>query len=166
MSEKSVEKEKLPPLYIVVRIKGIPGRKPEERKTLELLRLHKKFHAVLVRATPSIKGMLKVVEYVVTYGEIDEETLALLLERRGRLTGNKRVTKEYLEKIGFKDFRELARAILEGKVDIRKLPDFKPVFRLHPPSGGFKGSIKKHYREGGELGYRGPAINELIKRMA
>jgi len=155
-----------PPLYVVIRIRGESGRRPEERKTLELLRLHKKFHAVLVRATPSIRGMLKVVEHVVTYGEIDEDTLALLLERRGRLTGNKRVTREYLEKLGFKDFKELARAILKSEVDIRKLPDFKPVFRLHPPSGGFDGTIKKHFRDGGELGYRGTAINELVRRMA
>lgn len=159
------EKEKAP-LYVVVRIRGESGRKPEERKALELLRLHRTFHAVLVRATPSMRGMLRTLEYVVTYGEIDEDTLALLLERRGRLVGNKRVTKEYLERIGFKDFKELARAIIRGEVDIRKLPDFKPVFRLHPPSGGFKGTIKRHYRDGGELGYRGPAINELIRRMA
>ncbi|MEM2203989.1 MAG: 50S ribosomal protein L30, partial [Sulfolobales archaeon] len=41
----------------------------------------------------------------------------------------------------------------------------KPVFRLHPPSGGFKGSIKKPYGNGGELGYRGQDINDLIRRM-
>jgi len=41
----------------------------------------------------------------------------------------------------------------------------KPVFRLHPPRGGFKGSIRKPYGAGGELGYRGAAINELIRRM-
>ena len=43
--------------------------------------------------------------------------------------------------------------------------NLSPVFRLHPPRGGFKGSTKKPYSDGGELGYRGPAINELIRRM-
>lgn len=152
-------------LLAVIRIRGQPDRRPEERKTLELLRLHKRFHCVLVPDTPSIRGMLKVVEYVVTYGEIDRETLALLLKRRGRLTGNRRLTLEYLKSIGFNSFEELAEALLEGKVRVKDLPEMKPVFRLHPPSGGFKGSVKKHYREGGELGYRGPAINELLKRM-
>ncbi|RLE86635.1 MAG: 50S ribosomal protein L30 [Thermoprotei archaeon] len=152
-------------LLAVIRIRGQPDRRPEERKTLELLRLRKRFHCVLVPDTPSIRGMLKVVEYVVTYGEIDKETLALLLERRGRLTGNRRLTPEYLKSIGFNSFEELAEALLEGKVRVKDLPEMKPVFRLHPPSGGFKGSVKKHYREGGELGYRGPAINELLKRM-
>jgi len=152
-------------LIAVIRIRGEPGRKPEERKTLELLRLHRRFHLVLVPDTPSIRGMLKRVEYVITYGEINENTLALLIERRGRLVGDKRINKEYLEKIGFKDFHELAKALLENKLKITELPDFKPVFRLSPPSRGFKGSIKKHFKEGGELGYRGEDINSLIMRM-
>jgi len=152
-------------LIAVVRISGKPDRTPDERKSLELLRLHKRFHAVLVKDTPSIRGMLKKVEYAVTYGEIDEDTLAQLIERRGRLTGNKKVTQEYLKKIGFDDFKSLARALIEGKVDIRNLPDFKPVFRLSPPSKEFKENVKKHDREGGEQGYRGEAINELLRRM-
>jgi large subunit ribosomal protein L30 len=39
------------------------------------------------------------------------------------------------------------------------------VFRLHPPSKGFKGKIKRGYGSGGELGYRGEKINELLRRM-
>ena len=40
----------------------------------------------------------------------------------------------------------------------------KPVFRLTPPSKGFKKSIKQQYPNG-EIGYRGEKINELILRM-
>lgn len=36
-------------------------------------------------------------------------------------------------------------------------------FNLNPPRGGYK-SIKKKYPKG-DLGYRGSAINDLIKRM-
>jgi len=36
---------------------------------------------------------------------------------------------------------------------------------LHPPKGGFKGTIRRPYKSGGELGYRGAAINDLILRM-
>ena len=152
-------------LLAVVRIRGQPDRKPREEKTLELLRLHKAFHCVLVPDTPSVRGMLKVVEYVVTYGEVDKQTLALLIERRGRLKGGGRVGLEYLKALGHGSYEELAEALLEGRVKLSDLPDFKPVFRLRPPSGGFKGSIKKHYRERGELGYRGALINELLRRM-
>lgn len=42
----------------------------------------------------------------------------------------------------------------------------KGYFRLNAPRKGFgRKGIKHPYREGGALGYRGGAINELIKRM-
>jgi large subunit ribosomal protein L30 len=41
----------------------------------------------------------------------------------------------------------------------------KRFFRLHPARKGYK-AFKKGFAEGGELGYRGSAINELIVRMA
>lgn len=37
-------------------------------------------------------------------------------------------------------------------------------YRLHPPRGGFKKTIKRP-RPDGELGYRGEKINDLIARM-
>lgn len=152
-------------LLAVIRIRGQPDRRPEERTALELLRLHKVFHCTLVPDNPSMRGTLKTVEYVVTYGEIDKETLKELIQKRGRLVGNKPVTVEYLKSIGFESFDEMAEALISGKVSLKDLPGFKPVFRLHPPRGGFKGSVKRHFAEGGELGYRGAKINELLKRM-
>ena len=42
----------------------------------------------------------------------------------------------------------------------------KRFFRLNPPRKGWEGKgIKKSYSVGGALGYRGKAINDLIKRM-
>ena len=38
-----------------------------------------------------------------------------------------------------------------------------PVFRLNPPSKGYK-SVRKFFPKG-DLGYRGEKINELLKRM-
>jgi large subunit ribosomal protein L30 len=49
-------------------------------------------------------------------------------------------------------------------VKIKDIPNLKPVFRLHPPRKGHKG-IKQSFKTGGELGYHGEAINELIKKM-
>ncbi|HEV2165782.1 MAG TPA: 50S ribosomal protein L30, partial [Thermoplasmata archaeon] len=40
----------------------------------------------------------------------------------------------------------------------------RPVFRLHPPKGGWR-STKKPFASGGALGYRGPAINDLARKM-
>ncbi|MCD6564013.1 MAG: 50S ribosomal protein L30 [Thermoproteales archaeon] len=152
-------------LLAVIRLRGTQGLKPEEEKTLELLNLHKVNHAVLVPDNKVVRGMLKKVEYIVTYGEIDKETLALLLSKRGRLIGNKKITQEYLEEKGFSSFEELANALLTNKISIKDLKEIKPVFRLTPPSGGFKGTIKKHFKEKGELGYRGKDINNILKQM-
>ena len=180
MSTVAAEKEarkteqKQVKLYAIIRIRGRVDVRPEVRYTLSLLRLHKKYHLVLYPSTtPGLEGMLRKIRDWVTWGEIDRETLIQLLRSRGRTPGNKPLTDEYAkEKLGLSGIEELADKLLKGEIMLHKLYDknkkiwiIKPVFRLHPPRGGFRGSIKKHYGAGGELGYRGPAINELIKRM-
>jgi len=150
----------------VIRIRGRVDVPPDVKTTLKLLRLHKKFHAVIIDDRPSYLGMLKRIQDYVTWGEVDCETLALLLRRRGRLEGGVKLTDDYVKKYGFSSIEEFAKAIIEGKAKITDLPKLKPVFRLSPPSGGFKGTIKRHHKDGGELGYRGRAINELIRKMA
>ena len=69
--------------------------------------------------------------------------------------------------LGKTSFEDLAKAVVAGEVGIRDLyrAGLKPRFRLHPPRGGFKRSLRRAATDGGELGYRGPAINLLVKRM-
>jgi large subunit ribosomal protein L30 len=88
-----------------------------------------------------------------------------MLQKRGRLTGSKKISGDYLQKIGFSSIDELADAIATCKIEHQKLPGIQRVFKLHPPRKGFKGKTKMNYRAGGEAGYRGEVINELIKRM-
>jgi len=150
----------------VVKVRGTISAQREARETLDMLRLNHSNHAVLVRNNPSMKGMLKRVQSYVTWGEISKEMLAELLAKRGRLLGNKELTEEYVKKVGCKSMSDLAEAIANCKVDYSKLPDIQPVFKLHPPRKGFKGTTKKNFRAGGEAGYRGESINDLVKRMA
>lgn len=149
----------------VVRVRGSISAQREARETLDMLRLARTNHAVLVDNRPAFVGMLKRVRNYVTWGEVSPETVALLLQKRGRLAGNKKLTDEYAQKIGYKSLGELAEAVASCKVEHRKLPDMQPIFKLHPPTKGFKGKTKKSYGAGGEAGYRGEGINELIKRM-
>lgn len=153
-------------MLFVLRLRGKPDRTPDQEKALELLRLHKTWHATLVQDTPSIRGMLeKTLNNVVTYGEIRKDVLIELLKKRARLEGNKKLTEEYLKSIGYDSFESLADALLKGSVSLNEIPKLKPVFRLHPPAKGFKGTIRKQYKGGGEAGYRGEAINDLILKM-
>jgi len=149
----------------VVRIRGIINVRKEVKDTLRMLNLQRNCHATLIDDRPSFLGMLRKAQNIITWGEVSKETISLLLKKRGRTIGDKPLTDEYAKKIGYESLDDLADAIYNFKVMLKDLPGVKPVFRLHPPRKGFKGSIKKSYRAGGEAGYRGEAINDLIRRM-
>lgn len=140
----------------VIRIRGLVGVRKQIKDTLDKLRLRRKFVCVVVDNKPEIMGMIKKAENYITYGPIEKETLKLLIRERGRYPGNKQLT------IGGKQLDSFVEEFFEGKKTLQDL-GIKPFFRLHPPRGGFKKSIKLMYPKG-VLGYN-PKINELIKRM-
>lgn len=146
-------------MIAVIRIRGRVGVRKEIEDTMKMLRLHRKHHCTLWKINDSVKGMLQKVKDYVTWGEISEDMLKKLLEKRGRKIGDKRVSKEEVEKV----FEEILKSDKQPSKVLTQL-GLKPVFRLSPPSKGFKKSIKQHYPKG-ELGYRGEAINELLERM-
>ena len=150
---------------VVVRIRGTISAMKEARETLELLRLTHTNHAVLIDSRPAYKGMLQRVNNYVTWGEPTKETVVSMLQKRGRLLGQKKLTEEYLTKAGYKSIDDLAEAIINCKVAYKNLPDVEARFKLHPPSKGYKGQTKNAFKAGGEAGYRGAAINDLVKRM-
>jgi large subunit ribosomal protein L30 len=150
---------------IAVRVRGTISAPLEVRETLKMLRLTRNNYAVLIDNRPSFLGMLKTAQNFITWGEASKEAVATLIKERGKLVGGKNLTDEYAQKMGYKSLEELAEAILSCKAEYWKLPKIQPVFKLHPPTKGFKGKIKKSYGVGGEVGYRGEKINELIRRM-
>jgi len=149
----------------VVRVRGVSDIFREIKQTMKMLHLERNCHATLVDNRPAYLGMLRKAENYLTWGEISKETLAFLLKKRGRLVGNKKLTDEYAQGVGRKSFDELVEAVFKGEVEYNGLPNIKPVFRLHPPSKGFKGKVKKSYASGGVTGYRAEAINDLLKQM-
>ena len=148
-----------------MRVRGKVSAQREARETLKLLHLSHTNHAVLIDSRPAYKGMLQRVNSYVTWGEATKETVAMMIQKRAQLAGDKKLTDEYILKIGYKSVDDLAEAIVSGKVQYGKLPDIQALFRLHPPSKGYKGKTKKGFKAGGEAGYRGEAINELVQRM-
>jgi large subunit ribosomal protein L30 len=150
---------------VAVRIRGMSDISQEIKDTMSMLRLTRNCHATLVDDRPAYKGMLRKSKDYLTWGEVSQENIALLLKKRGRLVGDKKLTDEYAKELGYKSLDDLAEAIFKVEVECSSLPTVKPVFRLRPPKKGFKGKIKRSYAAGGELGYRGDAINDLLKRM-
>jgi large subunit ribosomal protein L30 len=150
--------------FIVLRIRGRVDVRYDISETLNRLNLPRKFHATIIPDDEVYKGMLYKVKDYIAYGPADPETVKELLLKRGRLKGNKAITEEMIKDLTGMDLDELAKELSAGSLKLKDIKGLKPVFRLNPPRGGFKGSIKKHIKVGGELGYR-EDISALIKRM-
>jgi len=151
-------------MFLVIRVRGTTGVIQNIADTLDMLRLNRISHAVVIEENPSYEGMLQKAKDYITWGEIDAETLAAIIAKRGRLPGNVKVTDEYAaENPDYKDTADLANAVIESKVKLAEV-GIKPVFRLHPPRKGYE-DIRLSVKEGGSLGYRGEEIKDLAKRM-
>lgn len=150
----------------VIRLKGDPGLKVDVRKTCTYLNLYKKNHCTIIPNTPEFVGMLNVIQEVATWGELDKETCKELLQKRGRLPGNKLLTEQYIKEKNALTLDQFVEAFLSFKKEITDVPGLKKFFKLTPPRHGFESKgVKTQYSLGGALGYRKDKINELLRRM-
>lgn len=150
----------------IVRISGEHGLTKEIKTTFKLLNLHKKYTCVIVPNSPEVIGMLKRIKDYTTWGELNKETISMILEKRGRIHGNQPLTKEYVKEKTKLEFDQLIEEINSDKKKIKDVPGLKSFFRLTPPRGGFeRKGTKKPFSIGGVLGYRKEKINDLVKRM-
>jgi large subunit ribosomal protein L30 len=138
-------------MLVAILVRGLIKVDTEVKDTLHMLRLNRKNHCVVVKKDQI--GMLRKARSLITWGEINDDVLKKMVAKRGRLVGNKKIDPSDVDKI------------LEN-VKSKKSKEWgiKPVFRLSPPSKGFRKSIRYHYPKG-ELGDRGEKINELLLRM-
>ena len=150
---------------LAIRIRGLSDVSGEIQETLRMLHLTRNCNATLVDDRPSYRGMLKKAQHWVTWGEISKENISRLITKRGRLSGRRKLTDDYAQENGYKSVNDLAEAIHNASLEFFHLPQVQPVFRLHPPRKGFRGKVKRSYATGGVTGYRGKAINDLLKKM-
>lgn len=162
------KKVQLRNILVAIRLRGESAVPYRVLHTLESLRLRHKFNAVVLPDRPEIRGMLKQAKDMVTWGAPSVQALTQLLEDRGRIIGDKPLTGDFLKStLGLDGISQLMERLESGALRFRQLWDagMKPVFRLHPPRGGFKMSSRRLYQERGELGDRGPDIDLLLERM-
>ncbi len=153
-------------LIVVIRVRGKCHKHHDVKKTFALLRLFRKNHAVILRATESINGMLFKIKDHAAYGIINRDTLIEMLKKKARLAGHKPLDEASLKALtGYKTHEELADALLKFEIKFQDIKHIVPVFRLHPPKGGFYNGIKHQYPQGGALGFHGNEINDLLIRM-
>ena len=79
-----------------------------------------------------------------------KDNMGMLVKAKDYITYGE-INKEVLEK-------------LTSKKEPKKKTDKKLIFSLPNPVKGFK-SIKLGFNQGGDLGYRGDKINELLERI-
>ncbi len=135
-----------------IRIRGLTGMRVKIEDTLQMLRLYKKNYCCVLPHNPVYIGMLKRAKDYITWGEIDGETFNTLVSKRGEEFNGRETDSK--EKINYNEF-----IVINNK-------KIKKYFRLNSPRKGFgRKGIKHSFQQGGALGYRGVAINDLIKRM-
>ena len=153
---------------LAIRLMGEFGTPYTFGTALTSLHLRRKFNAVLVENKPESIGMLRKVKDYVTWGDVGTNEVATLFRERGEFSGGEPMTDETVKKrYGEASVHDLASSLIKGRINLRTLwqGGLNPVFRLHPPSGGFGGSIKRAYSSRGELGNRGHEIAGLLTRM-
>ncbi len=132
-------------LVAIIRVRGRVNVDHDITNTLERLRLSRVNNCTLIRANDTYAGMLNRCSDYVTYGTIDDATLAALFKKNGIEKDPKEAT--------------------SNAESMRQLKESMP-FRLHPPRHGFgKKSIKRHSTQKGVVGFVGDGINDILKKM-
>lgn len=158
--------EKAKQRLVIVRVRGLAGLNPRIKDALKSLRLYRKNYCIVIPNTPSYSGAISKIKDFTTFGELDKATFTKLLQKRGKIAGNKPLTDDYLKQKLKIDLKTFVEDFFAFKRELKDIPGIKLFFRLTPPVGGFeRAGIKKAYSVGGALGYRGKDINKLVVRM-
>lgn len=148
----------------VVRVRGSVNVNRKVEDALRMLRLSRVNYCALIDDRDTYIGTLNKVKDYVTWGDVGEEEVALILKNRGELAGGKRLTDGHIkENTEFGSLKGFAKSFCKFEAELDDIPNLKPFFRLHPPRKGH-GGIKRSYVEGGALGKR-DNMKVLLNRM-
>ncbi|MDA4125212.1 MAG: 50S ribosomal protein L30 [Thaumarchaeota archaeon] len=112
----------------------------------------------------STLGMLRLCKDHVAWAPVDADLLATLLKKRGMVSTTKGLDAAALKALGFKKPEDLAEKMLKEGMRLSAVEGIRPFFRLAPPRGGFKQSMRRQYTERGMLGSN-PKLADIVKRM-
>jgi len=151
-------------LLLVLNVHGAINSPGPVRKALEELKVVRRFSASVVPSDPSTLGALKLCKDRVAWAPVEVDLLATLLKKRGMVSATKALDAASLKRMGFKDHDDLAARLVSGEMRLSAVEGLRPFFRLAPPKGGFKKSMRRAASERGVLGSN-PQLSELVKRM-
>lgn len=149
----------------VIRVRGHAKIRHDAVQTMEMMRLHRPNHCVLLPMNTTTKGMLQTAKDYVTWGEVSHETIARLLIKKGEVSGGGRLTDDHVKNNSeFSSILSLAKALEKAEAKLTDVEGLKPVIRLPPPRRGYE-KVKRPYSVGGAVGNRGVDIAKLIEKM-
>lgn len=148
---------------LVVNLRGMVNTRAPVRTTLNQLRLAKRFNATIVPNDDVHLGMLNLAKEHVAWCSLNAATASKLLGARSeKSSGQKASPSEFSKNYG--SLESLASALESGKAKLNSIDGIRPFFRLSPPRGGFKRSIRRQYRDGGVLGPN-EELASLVEKM-
>ena len=157
-------------VYVFCRPHG--GIHPELERVLRGFRLTAKNAGVFLVVSQKVYKLLMMVEPFVTFGYPNKKSVLELIRKRGFIKQNwKRVTlnnnvivEEHFGHENILSIEDLVHEILSLGPKFIPITKFLRPFQLTVPPGGFKNKNRK-FINGGDHGYRGEEINDLIDLM-
>ena len=159
-------------VFFVIRILGTYGVAPKVRKILQLLRLLQINNGTFLRVNKATVNMLVRVAPYITWGAPSVESVTKLIYKRGtaRLHGQRQpitnnvMVERSLGAFDIKCVEDLVHQIVTCGKHFKRVNSWLGVFKLNTPTGGWTAK-KINYVEGGDAGFRGDAINQLLSKM-
>ncbi len=153
--------------YALLRVRGRMHVKDYTTYAMRVMGLTRKNHCTLLPEDVQSKRMIFKAKDYITWGTVDEKTVARLIRERGRVTGDRKITDSYVkEHSKFKDIDSFAQAVARGEARLKDVKGIKHYFRLNPPKKGFeREGIKVPYKMGGAIGDRADKMGLLLERM-
>ncbi len=163
LSTKGGEKSQTKSSLLVINLRGMVNTRAPVRTTLEQLRVARRFNATIVPNDAVHLGMLNLAKEHVAWCELNSEIAEKLLSSRAEISTGTRVAETVIAK-DYGSFHEIASKLESGDLLLKSIQEIRPFFRLSPPRGGFKRSIRRQYRDGGILGPNEELAN-LVEKM-
>ena len=151
-------------LILAVNLHGSINSSAPVRKALNELWVAKKFSASVVADDAPTLGMLKLCKDYIAWSPVDEALLADLLTKRGMVSTAKPLDAAALKGLGLKSHKDLAAKMVKDQSRLSAVAGVLPYFRLAPPRGGFRRSMRRQFSEKGLLGSN-PKLEEIVRRM-
>ncbi|MDE1857777.1 MAG: hypothetical protein KGI26_01745 [Thaumarchaeota archaeon] len=151
-------------LILIVNLHGSINSSAPVRKSLNELWVAKKFSASVVSDDAPTLGMLRLCKDYIAWSPIDEKLLADLLTKRGMVSTTRPLDAAALKALGIKSHKDLAAKMVKDQSRLSAVAGVLPYFRLAPPKGGFRRSMRRQFTEKGLLGSN-PKLEEIVRRM-